>query len=195
MQRRKHCACERATPAPYQLRGLSPVSLPRTSAASLTPGYCSICLGKWASAQLPMTAPGWKHPRDCIQLAGCWQTSLPMWKEDEGGRQTWEPSWAAAAHHPSARCLALDSMLSSHVRLHPLRGTLASSRTTGGHPRCPKSSRGHHIPEENHPWLCASPSCPRQSWRFIAHLCKAPRAACDLPLASDGALGFKIHTQ
>lgn len=103
----------------------------------------------------------------------------------------------AAAHPPSARCLALESVLSSHVQLRHLRGTLASAHKAGGHPRCPKSPRGHHIPEENQPQFCASPKetfHPCYSLCSIAHLCKAPWAACDLSLVSDGTLGFKIHT-
>lgn len=52
----------------------------------------------------------------------------------------------------------------------------------GGHPRCPKSSRGHHIPEENQPQFCVSANetvPPHHNLRFTAHLCKAPQAASD----------------
>lgn len=61
----------------------------------------------------------------------------------------------------------------------------------------PQSPRGHPIPEENQPQFCASPNktlCPHHSLHFIATLRKIPQAACDLLLASDGALGFKTRT-
>lgn len=83
-------------------------------------------------------------------------------------------------------------MLSIHVQLLPLSGTLASADMVGG----PKSPRGHNVPEENQSWFCASPNetlNPHHSLCFIAHLGKALQAARDLPLSSDGALDFKTQ--
>lgn len=73
----------------------------------LTLWYHSTCLGSCAGSQLPKTSPVWKHARHWLQLTDCQQTSMPVWKKDKGDKQTWEPSWLAAAHPPPACCLPL----------------------------------------------------------------------------------------